>query len=499
MNRRSWRWMVLAAIIPTTAPAQHPTPAPKAPVGTVAPAPARVLATGQSTAGAKPRLRASGRFFTDPAGRVVILRGVNMSGDAKVPPFLPIKDLRLLDQLPPLGVNVIRLVFIWEAYEPSPGQYDETYLAWMRAIAQEAWARGIFVIVDIHQDGFSRFASRGCGDGFPYWALSDRARACAPDNGPACKNWPILMATDFRMHRSFADFYADRRGVRTRYLLMLQRIASAFAEVPGVIGYDPINEPWGRERDDLAPFYHDATLAIRSADPTAIVFLEGHVTTNCGLQSKLPRPALDNVAYAPHYYQPMTILRCGWNGASRPIDRGFAHMSTKAEEWSAPLFLGEFGGPAEAGRIGDYIGYLYDRLDEALASGAQWNFTPGWDPEKKDGWNGEDFSIIDPSGRLRPNFLERPYPRMVAGLPLQFAFRRAPRPEGPHTLVFTWEHRPEQGETELFLPSRLFPPNSALTLEGPGGAACWRDDARQSLICRSPSAGTLRVQVQARY
>ncbi|GAC1474651.1 MAG: cellulase family glycosylhydrolase [Isosphaeraceae bacterium] len=444
----------------------------------------------------KPVLRVTGRHFTDQAGRVVFLRGVNVSGGAKVPPFLPVRDHASLDRLVPLGFNVIRLVFIWEAFEPAPGCYDQDYLARMRGIAEAAWARGLHVIVDIHQDGFARCLSQGCGDGFPLWAISARARAVPPDNGPECARWPILMATDPGMHRSFSDFYADVAGVRTRYLLMLRRVAMAFGEIPGVIGYDLLNEPWGNERRELGPLLHDAALVLRDQDPSAILFIEGHVTTNFGLQTRLRRPEFDNFAYAPHYYKPTTILRNRWSGRTLMIDHAFANMEAKAREWDVPLFVSEFGVPAQATRANDYVSYLYDRLDAALASGAQWNDTPSWNPREKDGWNGEDFSILDQNGQPRNNAPSRPYPRAVAGQPLHFQYQRRSPPLQGSMLEFVWVHRPEQGATELFVPNSLFPSDAVLMVEAPG-AKCWRDQNRQLLICLAPFPALVRVRLSA--
>jgi endoglycosylceramidase len=439
-------------------------------------------------------LRIDGRWFVDPMGRVAVLRGVSLAGSSKVPPFRAVSAISDLDPLPGVGINVVRLVFVWEAYEPIPCCYNEAYLADLQAIAWGAAARGMYVIVDFHEDGFSRFTSRGGGDGFPGWAVSPRGRSSRPNNRDRALYWPLLMATDPTTYKSFADFYSDANGVRTRYLAMVERVAAGFAPIPGVLGYDLLNEPWGNERNELAPLYCDAAAVIQSRHPSAFIFVEGQFTTNVGFQTRLPRLAITNLVYAPHYYKPATILVGHWFGSERSMDRAFAHMTAVSEAWNVPLFVGEFGMRVEVNNIGPYMNALYDHLDAQLISGAQWNYTPNWTEENKDGWNGENYNILDRNGTLRPNFTLRPYPRFTAGVPLRFAYRECNSPQCGRILQYDWVHAPERGETEIFLPASLFPPGTSIAMT-PAEASWVYEPARQVLVCRSTCAATVSLRL----
>ena len=445
----------------------------------------------------KPLLRVDGKHFRDRAGRVVLLRGVNVSGGAKVPPFLPVRSLSDLDVLPAYGFNVIRLVFIWEAFEPSLGVYNLDYLRTIRQVADATWQRGLYVIIDLHQDGFSRFTAKGAGDGFPPWACSKRAELSTPDNGPNCKNWPIKMVIDPAVHRSFNDFYSDIDGHRTRYLAMLDQLSREFSSCPGVIGYDLLNEPWGRERQEISPLYHDAAHVIRAHDPSAIMFIEGHVSTNYGIQTKLARPTFGNVAYAPHFYDPLTIMRNGWRGRPLVIRHAFQNMKAKADEWNVPLFLGEFGRPPSARASNHYISKIYDHLDESLASGAQWNYTPTWTAVNQDDWNAEDFNILGPDGTPRNNFQPRPYPAATAGTPLRFAFEKAAEPGQSHRLDYVWQHDPARGTTEIFLPYSVFPTSATMSEIHGVDVGLTRSPDGQVLTCRSSTAQIIHIQLRA--
>jgi endoglycosylceramidase len=424
-------------------------------------------------------LHVEGGFFRDDQHAAVILRGVNVAGDSKVPPFRPAADGAIFDPLPRWGLDAVRLLFTWEAYEPDAGAYDQTYLDYYVGAVRAAAARGLYVIVDFHQDGFSRYLVNGCGEGFPAWAIPPEVARATPDNGAACANWGRDVLSDDGLAATWNAFYSDAHGARTRYLMMIERVAGALAGEANVVGYDLLNEPAGDEPTQLAPLYEDAAKAVRRAHPTAVVFVSPGMLTSGGPKTQLPPPTFGNLAYAPHFYDPGVYLYHGWGGSDERDT--FTQMRAKADEWGAALLVGEYGGPPDLDQGPDYEDTLAARLDDELASGTQWAYTPGWTAARKDGWNNEDFSIVDGAGKLRANFHPRPSARRVAGTPTALTVDR-------QGLRLDWTHDPAAGATELYVPAALGLDAIAAT-----GASCTR--AGELVTCRATTAGAKSLRV----
>lgn len=119
--------------------------------------------------------------FRDAQGRHVILRGINVAGDAKYPskpdqpshivqdffdgdhvsfhtrPFTK-EDAGLhFSRLKRYGYNTIRYVFTWEAIEAAgPGIYDEEWIQHTIEILREARRFGFYIFMDPHQDVVSK-------------------------------------------------------------------------------------------------------------------------------------------------------------------------------------------------------------------------------------------------------------------------------------------------------------------------------------------------------
>ena len=138
-------------------------------------------------------MHADGKWLKDKKGRVLMLRGVNLSGGTKVPavpcgashlkdslldpacvsftgkPF-PLEEAdEHFSRLKSWGLTFLRFLVTWEAVEHAgPGIHDEEYLSYLEEVIQKAAGYGIKVFIDPHNDMWSRWTG---GDGAPGWTL----------------------------------------------------------------------------------------------------------------------------------------------------------------------------------------------------------------------------------------------------------------------------------------------------------------------------------------
>lgn len=168
------------------------------------------------------------------------------------------------------GFNFVRLGVMWEAVERSPGFYNETYLEEVNKLINKLGEKGIYTLVDAHQDVFAR---KICGEGMPNFYLDNLNNKC-PDNilpwmeelFGKCRS---VESYNFRYDKdgnplvedcqknsfytyyttpesidAFSRLYSNYDGLQDKFIAFWDKVAAAFAKNPYVVGYDPINEPF---------------------------------------------------------------------------------------------------------------------------------------------------------------------------------------------------------------------------------------------------------------
>ena len=413
--------------------------------------------------------------FVDGAGRHVIMRGANAGSRGKLPPFYPFEPEpdfetaleKFTGGFESLGFNVVRLLVIYEAAEPVRGQYDEEYLKIYDKLVNSFGRRGVHVIVDSHQDIFSR---RFCGDGFPDWALAQRYR----DNRQRadCGLWELKNLT-LGVAGSWNRFWNNKDGIQDSYVEFFRMLAERYKNNPAVIGFEPINEPmpgtkgligyskWNEEK--LYVLYEKVGKAVNSVAPRFIIFSDVCALENLGSWNESRRrPEIPNLAFAPHYYDVGYFKFNLTTGRDEEIMRnGLKKHIRLGRHWRVPVLIGEYGIEMQREDAPAYIDKLYSVFDELLLSGTIWEASMS--PKL---WNGRDKCIFDPDGAPRRGTLalDRPYPRAVAGIIESFTFER-------DTNTFTMkyaEHSRINMPTEIYIPARIYGDNPVINIQPDG-------------------------------
>ncbi len=262
-------------------------------------------------------IRVSDHHFVDEEGRTLLLRGVNVSGTSKVPArpdggtwrregFFQHRDVSFVGRPFPLeeadehfarlrewGLTFVRFLVTWEAIEHAgPDIYDTAYLNYVRAVLEKAAEHGIDVLIDPHQDVWSRFSG---GDGAPGWTFevvglditkfqeTGAAIVHATHGDPLPRMiWPtnqgklanLTMWTLFFGSEDFApsvtvDGVSAQAYLQDHYIGAVKEVAKRVRDLPNVVGFDTLNEPSAGliGMDDLRA---RAGLLAKGPSPTAL-------------------------------------------------------------------------------------------------------------------------------------------------------------------------------------------------------------------------------------
>jgi endoglycosylceramidase len=429
------------------------------------------------------RLVTDGTQLEDSLGRVVYLRGVNAGTRSKFAPYVPFdfgNDYEgalaaYMDRAASWGIDVMRVPFVWAALEPALGQDDAVWLSRFDEFIDAAWARGIWSVLDFHQDVY---AENFCGDGFPAWTLVNPP---APHHD--CAVWSTAYTTD-PVKAAFDAFWAQGSSVQAAYFSAWDRMIARYKDRPGVLGFEPINEcSGGSQLDDdfsattLSDFYAKWVAHARSLAPTSLVFVEPSGTSGVTLATTLVRPPGDGVVFAPHLYPLVTSVDAVMSNVQKLQAIGAA--------WNTPTWVGEFGASNLLDSTLPRMQATFAAFDALGLSGTEWEYSTATEL-----WDDEQYSLTDASGNELPvaQAIIRPYARAVAGSNVAMSF-------DPATSTYTLGYAPRPGGvTVVSLPAKAFPSGYEVALEG----ACYDVTSAPGQMLIQPDAASSSVSLTIR-
>lgn len=415
------------------------------------------------------------RFLYDRHGRVLILHGLNMSSSAKAEGN-PDDTLTYLKHYPwttemyvdqeakEYGFNAVRYLVFWDGIEPFFNQFRDDYLDSTEIRIKWYTDRGMYVILDMHQDVYSHVLF---GNGAPAWAT--KTNGVVPDPVAPLGLWWLrnLQPAVINAYQNFFQ-YSKYKELQDHYVMAWQKVVQRFKDNPYVIGYDLMNEPHGGdlvktmfgefEKKQLAPFYNRLIKGIREVDQDKWIFFEPRsFGVNFGLESYLPkiddqRNGQPRIQYAPHCY-PLFMEQSKYDGNSKKqLLEWEKRRNVELKKQNTGMHIGEFGFDPYWPGMDIFFKDFFEMADRNMYNWTYWSSDPGgWGP-----WN------PDLTESPIMNHLIRVYPRAIAGEPVSFRYDADTR-----TFHFTYNNNPAiRQPTEIFIPERFFPAGYQLELSG---------------------------------
>jgi endoglycosylceramidase len=395
---------------------------------------------------------ADGRtFVADAQGRALQLRGFNIKTED------PAKDASddLLEAGHQRGFNFLRLSIYWDQFEPTTkGTYDEAYLDAIGAAVDRAAAHGIYVVLDFHQDVYGK---KYGGAGIPAWATNDEGLPFAKQDV-----W-LLNYLQPAVQAAWEHLYEDA-DIRDAQAASWAFVAKRFKDKPSLIGYDLLNEPFGKlrpgetvadaaermQRTQLTEMYQRLTDAMRAVDPGHWIFFEPPNVASLGVPVALSKVNGDKLIYYPHFYD--AAIESATYTPGQEVDgfdpAFFKGWAKAVSEYPAthgyPMMVGEWGiaHPEKPG-MDAFVAQSLALMDELASGWTVFNWCQG-----------DGYCPLDKDGKDRPAIgqIVQPWVRSIAGTPVSFGYDPKTR-----VLKIVLTTSDATGATDIVVPATAFP------------------------------------------
>lgn len=458
------------------------------------------------------QLRRSGEWLVDGEGRVVIVHGVNAVW--KHAPYVAPDSVEGFtaadaDWLAAHGFNAVRLGVLFAGVMPQPHVIDTAYLDRIDRVVQLLASRGIYVLLDFHQDLYNE---RYQGEGFPAWATEP-----SRFDGTARAGFPMNYFTP-PVNQDFDRFWDNVDALQDDYRAAWVAVAARWKNQDHLMGYDLINEPWpggswthcatpqgcrNFESGKLQSMYEYMLAGIRSVDRDNPVWLEPQILFDFGAGSHLGERAINDsqLGLSWHdYCLPETLLQArGLRKlqACAPLERRvFSNARATSARLGAASLLSEFGASDDTLDIAR----VTDFADRNMTGWMTWSYKNWGDPTTQAQGNGAQSmfrSDTDFSSVKMPKLevLERPYPQAVAGTPERYGYDAV---TGTFTLSYSTRMAggamaPAGLPTDIYVPALHYPQGYRVQVSG--GQALSAANAAHLLIGADPGATIVTVTV----
>ena len=429
--------------------------------------------------------------YFDGLGREAYFRGWNVSGSVKLTSmgFKPFKNSldakkTFREMSEKSGANAVRFTISWEGVHSEVDKINQEYLEDITSQIREAIANNIYIILDYHQDLFSRYLfnskSKTAGNGAPKFIIE--GGSFPQKNCFICFQWAMNYVLHKGVTKAFRGFWDNSkietsngtRLMQDEFLWQLQKTLEHLKnnlteeEFSYILGLDPFNEPMsgGREglsltdwnKEKLYPFYFKIR-KIMNKSGWDLKTLFAEPVMDLGAKDPfypefLKNPPKEGWAFNSHFYDVRQIKKVENGAYIFKLDK----IKEKAQSASLPPFLTEFGYWKENGRVKNHvrkINAIYQGMEiskekdsnfakffSPLISGTQWNWDIYHNRHKEnlnftnhiitdaDAWNGENYSIVTDGGVRYDTpdrfIIERSFPKRCQGEILHFYYNAIP-------------------------------------------------------------------------